>query len=423
MFSFFYNIVFFIGFLAFLPKIIFAYFFQNKYRKSFFARLGRGYQDFPNKKRVIWIHAPSLGETKAVVELVKKIKQEFPECYLLFTSTTETGYEEAKKSISFADNHLFFPFDLGWVIRPIVRKVCPELVILCESDFWYNFLDECQKVGAKTFLVNGKISLRSLKRYKKFTFFSKALFSKIHFFCIQSHRYLERFASLNIPTDKMKVTGNIKLDSTHSHSQVSDLKNELKISDSDVIFVAGSTHSPEEKFIIDAMKTMWTQFPNAKLLVVPRHPERFMEVENVLKNSQLPFGKYTKTEMLTGNEKVLLIDAVGILKTCYQICDLAFVGGSFSLKVGGHNILEPCYYAKPVIFGPYMHSQLDLVEVMHEFKAGIQTTREGFSADLMRLFSSFEERNELGQNGICLINAMQGASTRTFDIIRKNLSF
>lgn len=426
MFSFFYNVLLAFLSIGFFPKILYQYYRMGKYRKSLKGRLGLGFDSVEKGERpLIWIHGPSLGETKAIVKLAKKIRTQSPNAYLLITSTTETGHEEAKKSISFADNHLFLPFDFGWIIRPIVKRIKPSIVILCESDFWFNFLDECKQNGAQVCLVNGKMSVKSMERYLWFAFFSKRLFSNIDLFCLQSERYLKRFTCLGVPKEKILVTGNIKFDnaaSILSPLEAEIWKEKLKISSS-LIVVAGSTHNPEEMILLETLESIWNQFPDTKLLLVPRHPERFSEVAQLLKNRQIAFTRLSEIERGSGTEKVILIDAVGILKDCYQICDIAFVGGSFSEKVGGHNILEPCSYAKPVIYGQHMHSQLDLVEFMNEFKTGIQTTPEEFPSILARLIESEEERNELGAAGLKLMNAMQGASEKTFQALQKNFIF
>lgn len=407
--------------------MLYQYFWRGKYRNSLFGRMGKGFEQVKTgERKLIWIHAPSLGETKAIALLSKKIKEQAPDSYLLITSTTETGHEEAKKSISFADKHLFLPFDFSWIVRPIIRKLQPSLVILCESDFWYNFLDECKTIGAQICLVNGKLSLKSLKRHLQFPFFPKQLFSKIDLFCVQSQRYLERFVLLGVPKDKILVTGNIKFDnasSSLSETDVRSWKEKLKINHSDLVIVAGSTHNPEEIILLEALESIWKLLPNTKLVLVPRHPERFQEVANLLKQKQVTFNKFSEIEQSSGKEKVTLIDAVGILKTCYQVCDIAFVGGSFTEKVGGHNILEPCCYAKPVVYGQHMHSQLDLVEFMNEFKTGIQTTPDEFQHVLKGLLESQSKREAIGEAGLKLINAMQGASEKTFSIIRNNFIF
>ncbi|KAF3362363.1 3-deoxy-D-manno-octulosonic acid transferase [Chlamydiales bacterium STE3] len=421
MFFIVYNFFLAILFLLFLPKMLYQCIFLGKYRKSFWGRLGRGFDLISRQnKKLIWIHAPSLGETKAVIALASIIKNHSTQSYLLITSTTETGHEEAKKSIPFADSYLYLPFDFSWIVRPIIRRLKPDLVLLCESDFWYNFLDEAKRIGTNVVLVNGKLSLKSLNRYLKFPLIAERLFSKVDVFCVQSNRYAERFKKLGIASDKIAVTGNIKLDTPSSYLPEQEIlrwKERLKIEKESLIVVAGSTHDPEEKLLLNAFSSLWQMFPNVKLFLVPRHPERFNEVASLLKNAQIPFVRLSHINQCKGHEKVIFFDSVGILKLCYQIGDIAIVGGSFTDKVGGHNILEPCYYSKPVIYGPYMHSQLDLVDAMREFKTGIQADSKEIRRVLTELLASSDKRIQIGSSGLELINAMQGASERTFQTI------
>ncbi len=392
---------------------------QGKYRKNFLGRLGFGFSQIPLRKKLIWIHAPSLGETKAVASLAKLIRDKAKDYTLLVTSTTETGYEEAKKSIPFADHYLYLPFDFSWIIRPIVKRLRPAFVLLCESDFWYNFLDECKKRGAFIALANGKLSERSLDRHLKAPFISKHLFSKVDLFCLQSQTYSTRFQKLGLSADKIHITGNIKLDTLSSGLNPAELKlwkrqfhlnNHLSIT-------FGSSHAGEELLILEVMERLWQDHPDIKLFLVPRHPERFSEVAALLKKKQIKFVSYSNRQFCTGEEQVIFIDAVGILKHCYQVGDIAIVGGSFIDSVGGHNIIEPCYFGKPVLYGPHMFSQPDLVVAMKEFRAGIQTNDCDLASILLNLMHSEDERNRLGNAGIKLINAMRGASERTFSII------
>lgn len=392
---------------------------QGKYRRSFLSRLGFSFSKIPHSKKLIWIHAPSLGETKAVASLVKLIQDKAREYTILVTSTTETGHEEAKKSIPFADYHLYLPFDFSWMIRPIVKRLRPALVILCESDFWYNFLNECKKRGAYIALVNGKLSERSLNRHLKIPFISKHLFSKIDLFCLQSLRYGDRFQKLGVPVDKIHITGNIKLDapsSTLTQDKLEQWKRHFHLNNQFSI-VVGSSHAGEEILFLESLKPLWEQNPSLKLFLVPRHPERFSEVSSLLRKKQVKFVSYSNLQHCTGEEQVILVDAVGILKQCYQIGDLAVVGGSFIDDVGGHNIIEPCYFGKPVIYGPHMFSQPDLVEAMKEFRAGIQVNLPEITSVLLALMQSKEERDRIGESGKKLINAMRGASERTFSIL------
>lgn len=426
MISFLYNLGLILISLVQLPKMLYMRIFYKKYRDSFGKKFG--YQ-FPHIRKggrfLIWIHAVSVGETKAVAAMAKLLKAELNDPYLLISSSSETGHAEAQRSIPFADAHIYLPFDFGWIIRPIVRKVSPDLVILCESDFWYNFLNEAKVQGAKVALINGKLSERSMRNFSKVPWFTRPLFGHFDLLCIQSRHYEERFLKLGLPIQKMVVTGNIKFDDPHSKlppEQLAEWKAQFGFNDGEPILAIGSSHDPEEKLAIDVLEKLWERYPDLRVLLVPRHPERFNEVEALLQQRQVPYQRYTG---LNGHQrghstgaKVILIDTMGLLRKCYQIADVALVCGSYTPKVGGHNIVEPNWYGVPVLFGPYMHSQPELLELVKSYGSGRQVPAEELESALDALLSHPDQRKAIGQAGVQLVNDMQGATRKTWQAIK-----
>jgi 3-deoxy-D-manno-octulosonic-acid transferase len=404
-----------IALLAF-PKMLYQMFFHGKYRESFLKRFGKGFPDVRKKQgKVVWIHAVSVGEVKAVAALAKKFIDQDSTVTLLVSTITETGQAEARRSIPFAHYHVYFPFDWCWVVRPIVKRCKPDLVILSESDFWLNFLNESKKQGALVVLINGKVSLRSLSRFRMFSFFAKALFDKIDLLCVQSSHYRERFQQIGIPAKKLVVTGNSKFDQevpVLSPQECQDWKAKLGIKPDSEVIVFGSTHDPEEKLIVEALKEMWSACPTLQVLLVPRHPERFDHVADLLKEASMPFYRYTQMNAGQEKAKVILVDAMGVLRKCYQIADMAVVCGSFTEKVGGHNILEPSFYGVPVIYGPHMHQQPELHELMIQSGAGKQIKNADLRNVLEGLLHNKTERERMGQAGRKLADEMKGATER-----------
>jgi len=419
--SFFYNCALLIYALFVAPKIIFDYLIKGKYRDSFFQKLGFGVPTIDKEDRfLIWVHAVSMGETKAVTSLVRSLKKEYSNPLIIVSSMTETGHIEAKKVLSCADYHLYLPFDLSWIIRPIISRIAPDLVILSESDFWYNFLDSAKKRGAKIALVNGKMSKKSAFRYSLVKSFSKRLFSLFDVLCIQSDHYLSRFQSVGVEDDKIVITGNLKLDDEYPHVPKDELtpwKGKLGIDPSDKVVVIGSTHAPEERRLLEKFESIWVKYPNLKVVLVPRHPERFDSVAAILEGMNVPFVRLSTIHKKQGDEKVILIDAMGLLRQCYQFADLAIVAGSFTDKVGGHNIVEPCYYGVPVLFGPHMETQPDLLKLVKTFEAGLQVKEEEVAAKVAALLGDDVQRIKLGQAGLTLVNNAQGATGRTLEAL------
>lgn len=407
--------------MAAIPKMLYQRFVHGKYRNSLSKRFGFG---FPNitkgDRKLIWIHAVSVGETKVVASLAKLLKNSPGNPIIVVSSITETGHVEAQRSMPFADYHVYLPFDLYSIISPIIRRAKPELVILSESDFWYNFLRSSKSHGASVAVVNGKISQRSADRFRKLKLFTNALFSCVDLLCTQNLLYQERFVEVGIPAQKLIVTGNMKFDESYPKLNADEIdiwRRNLGIKASDQVLVVGSTHDPEELLILDALKEVWQHLPHLKVLIVPRHPERFLEVAMLLHKKEIPFIRFSNFNANTGEEKVILIDAMGQLRRCYQLADLAIVGGSFTDKVGGHNIIEPCWYGVPVLFGPHMHTQLELVSLVKQYNAGIQVNKDNLTSTLLSILKDPEKRAKYGKGGELLVSEMQGATAKTWQAI------
>lgn len=421
--SVFYELILWVLAIIALPKIVWNYCFKGKYQESLPKRLGISFPTVIKGERpLIWIHAVSVGEVKAIASLAKQLKQQPDNPMIVISSITETGHAEAKRCLPEADHHFYLPFDLYGIIAPILKQVQPTKIILCETDFWYNFLRLAKRQGAEICVVNGKISERSMKRFKRFSFFSRPLFSLVDHFCLQSPLYAERFATLGIPKNKMVVTGNLKFDSQPSAMSAEEkaaFKADLGIDEEDKVIVVGSTHDPEEKQLLEAMRTLWQHEPTLKVMIVPRHPERFKTVETLIKTLAIPYQRYSERHLIqtTPQASIILLDAMGLLGKCYQIATIAIVAGSFTKLVGGHNILEPLWFGIPMVYGPHMHGQPDLVEAVSMHAAGVQMTVDELGGGLLRLLQDPAEADKLRKGAAQLIAAMQGATARTLEVV------
>lgn len=403
---------------ASLPRVVCNW---SKYKKNYWRRLGGDFPHIEKKgRKLIWIHAVSLGETKAIAPLIKRLK-ELPQPPLVLLSTaTETGHAEGLKNVPSADFHVFLPLDISYLIYPITKRVAPDVVILTETDFWYHFQKAAKQLGAQLYLINGKISERTFRRLSKFPLLTKRLLNPIDHFYLQGEIYRARFEQLKIHPSKLTVTGNIKLDTEIEKCDLSALKKRLGLRDEPVLTL-GSTHDPEEALWITALKQLWHDFPTLKVLIVPRHPERFLEVAKLLHAQQIPFSRWSEGGTLNSTQ-VLLVDAMGVLRTCYQISTLTFVGGSFTPKVGGHNILEPAFYGKPVLFGPHMHSQPDLLDLVNTYRSGLQINPKSIVATLKNLLTNKTLCDQLGFQGLTLTQASRGSLDYTFSLLQKRLA-
>ncbi len=404
-----------------IPKYLYALLFQKKYRSSFLKRLGAGFPKIEiGKRELIWIHAVSVGETKAVSVLTKRLKEIPSNPIIIVSSTTETGHAEAKRSIPEADHHIFLPFDFYCIMAPLIKRLRPTRVILCETDFWYNFLRLSKKYGAQIALVNGKMSECSVGRFKRFSWLTKPLFSLFDIFCLQNQQYAERFASLNISAEKLVVTGNLKFDSVPklmAEEEKWAFRKQLGIEQNDKVIVIGSSHDPEEKLLLEAMKDLWKENQDLKVIVVPRHPERFNTVEAFLQTLWIPYLRYSTRGESPNSCPIILLDTMGLLGQCYQIATVAIVAGSYTSLVGGHNIIEPLWFGVPTLYGPHMHEQSELVEITSFYGAALQVPAETLLENLKVLLKDGEEAASLREGAQKLVAAMQGATARTLQVL------
>ncbi|MBF5060104.1 3-deoxy-D-manno-octulosonic acid transferase [Candidatus Neptunochlamydia vexilliferae] len=395
MIRFFYDIAIFALLILFSPN----FFFKGKYRKSLAARL-KGKAPQGDKKLVIWLHAVSMGETKALSTLVPHIRRSHPDAFIFVTTVTETGQEEAKKIISEADAIHYLPFDFSWVINPFVKILKPDLLILVEGDYWLNLLIAVKKEGGKVVVANGKLSEKSLKRYLAFRSFSRPLFNTVDHFCLQGETYLERFLKLGIPPEKLTITGNLKFDIPAKQGKTLS----LPLEEGDKVITLGSTHEGEETLLLKQLAPFLAKDPHLKVLVVPRHPERFKRVKSLINHPQ-----------------VTVIDQMGVLPACYALSHLAIVGGSFVKGVGGHDVFEPAKMGVPSLFGPYMHTQVELDRALTQAGAGIKVDAAHLPAIVEKLLNDPKLHEEMGERGKAFAQKAVGAAFRTWNILSKNL--
>lgn len=426
MFSFFYNLALFALGLIALPKILWQWLTLGKYRESLLARLGFRLPsaNWSKDAFVIWIHAVSIGETRAVLSLYRLLLKNYPQAVIIVSSTTETGQSEAKRNMPEAAAHFFLPLDFSWVVSKVVSHFSPKHLILVESDFWYHLLKEVKAQGGSITLVNGKVSERSMSRFCKFPRLTKKIFKLFDALCVQSEHYKERFEKMGVDPQKIHVTGNLKFDAAPvrmGEIEKGRWKEELGITTEDRVLAIGSTHAPEEEWLLSALDSVWKEVPALKVLLIPRHPERFSSVADHLKARGISTVSYSKRNDKTGRERIVLIDAMGQLNHCYELAEIAIVGGSFISGIGGHNIFEPVMLDVPVIFGPHMENQPDLVKLVLKGSAGLQVTLEQLPGQVLKFLQDPALMNTFSQNCRTISREVQGSAQRTLEILsRKN---
>ena len=379
-----------------------------------FGRAGRSY-------RIIWIHAVSVGEVIASKPLISLINKQLPDYEVVLSTVTKTGREMADKLPDSLLYKFYFPFDFPFTIKKVLKRIKPSVIILAETELWPNLLRYAQHFNIPVILNNGKISPVSFSRYKKIRPFFKHILHKISIFCMQTEEDKEKLIQLEVNPDRIIVTGNTKFDLFDTDlDKQKPLENWTTTGFSPII-VAGSTHPGEEKLLLESFKKINKKFPNALLILAPRHPERIPEVGNLIKENGYSFVKRSETNSYMLKEKIILVDTIGELSKIYSVADVVFVGGSL-VPIGGHNLLEPAFLAKPIILGQYTFKQKDMVDIFQKAEAVIQVdNKEQLNKKLIELLSSPEKRKKLGEKARNVVLSHPGATKRSFEVIAKLL--
>jgi 3-deoxy-D-manno-octulosonic-acid transferase len=335
----------------------------------------------PEKGPTLWIHAVSVGEVKAAEPLFKALRKKYPHHFFLITTTTSTGQEVAKQVLLGADAYHFLPLDFSWRVKKWVKQLRPEFFFLIESDIWPNLLTQLRKVNTQTFLISGKLSEKSFQRYSFFPSLSKKLFSLFDLICAQNEEHKNRFLPFVSDPSRLHVTGNLKFDGEPAFVDIPFWTQKLTLPPKTVLLA--STHLTEEELILN-------QFPLEThfLVIAPRHPERFHEVAQLLTNKKIPFFRWSELDKREGIERALLVDSMGQLPILYSLIPLAIVGGSYTDKVGGHNILEPSLYGSFVFFGPHMFRQKELVSYVLTHRLGTEVSLAKLNSHIHSFFHS-----------------------------------
>jgi len=399
----------------------------GRYRRELAAKLlGRVSVPNPQRKPVAWFHAVSVGEVNLLGTLVPAFRKRHPEYLVVISSTTDTGLAEARRR--FADlSVIAFPFDFSWAVSAALGAVKPAIVVLTESELWPNFLSAAKQRRVPVIVVNARMSPRSFARLQRVAGLARRmLFAKITRFALQEHEYAERFRQLGLPQTKLIVTGSIKYDGALKASETPEtqrLRHTLGLATAPAarfpVFLAGSTHAPEESLVLAAFGQLRSRFPQLRLLLVPRHPDRFEEVARLVEASGLPFVRRSSIrEPLSEMPAVVLLDSVGELGAAWGLADVGFTGGSLDGIRGGQSMIEPAGYGVPCVFGPHVWNFRDAAKRLVEI-GGASMVKDAVSleTELARLIADPELRKQMGLAARELVQRQQGATERTLDAI------
>ena len=402
--------------------------------KKYIASLGQRMGYLPvsfnlDGEESIWIHAVSVGEALTVRALIADLKRRYPNLRMFMSTTTLAGQQVARRNVPDVDAVFYFPFDLSFIVRRTLRLVRPRLFIMMETELWPNLLRQCKRMGVATVMVNGRISSRSYPRYKFVKLFFRKVLADVDKFCMQSEESARRLIDIGADPGRVTVTGSLKFDSmevpgatTIEGRGQNRVLRYFRISAGRPVIVAGSTMGDEEEIVLQAFRRIKASVANPLLIIAPRNPERFADVVQLAKNqafvtvrrSDLPIDAEPRAD-------IVVLDTIGELAQVYQIATAVFVGGSL-VENGGHNILEPAVFGKPIVFGSHMQNFKEIADAFVAHDAGIQVSHaRGLEDALLALLTDPVRRARLGAAARALVESNRGAKDKSLAVIAQVL--
>jgi 3-deoxy-D-manno-octulosonic-acid transferase len=421
-----YSLLLTVGFVALLPKFILDALTSRKYVTGLRQRLGDLPAISPSDHPVIWLHCVSVGEAQAARPLVDALLKKFPSHQIVVSTTTVTGQAVAQKSFGQKTSAVFyFPIDWAWVIRRVLQRLRPAAVLIMETELWPNLLRECGGRSIPVALVNGRISGKSFHRYEMIKPMMRRMLNHLTLALMQSEQDAARVRKLGLNDDRIRVPGNLKFDCVESAEDdhfTTELQARFGLNGRPPLIVGASTHGPEESILLGAFKQIRSDRPEipARLLIAPRHPERFNEVASILAASGLSWCRRSAEQSpLDTSCEVILLDSIGELRAAYSIAAIAFVGGSITPH-GGHNVLEPAGKGVCVVTGPNTQNFAAITRALLEKDALVQmppvsvAEAPGKLAEtLINLLADEPRRRSIGERALAVRNQNRGATDRT----------
>ena len=406
------------------PYFLYQALRHNKYVGSIAQRLGYLPVSFNlDGDESIWVHAVSVGEVLSARPLISELRASYPKLRLFLSTTTLTGQQLARRSVPDVDAVFYFPFDWAITARRTLNVVRPRLFVMTETEIWPNLLRECKRRGVRTLMVNGRISYRSFPRYRLVRPFMKQVLADIDRFCVQGEETSRRLIELGADPARIVVTGSLKFDSLESSPTPGRGRERVlrffRVPPTRPVIIAGSTLKGEEEPVIRAFNRVRASGVNALLVIAARHPERFDEVERLCRHEGLTVVRRTELPIdAEPRADAVVLDTIGELAQLYQIATVVFVGGSL-VPAGGHNILEPALYGKPVVFGPHMQNFGEIAETFLTNGAAIQVRTPGeLEETMLSLIGDPVRRARVGAAARALVESNRGARDRTLMVIR-----
>ena len=381
------------------------------------------YAGLASASRPIWIHAVSVGETMAAVPLVRALHEQFDGIAILLTTTTATGAETVARMLGDSVQHVYFPYDLPRVVQRFLKHFQPRILLVMETELWPNTFAVCHQAGLPIVLANARLSARSMRGYQRVACLSRSTVRIIDHIAAQTSDDAARFIALGAEPARIAVIGSLKFDldlPASVHEQAAAVRRELGNNRS--LLIAASTREGEEALVLDAFRDIERELPQALLLLVPRHPERFDEVAQLCASRGLRFRRRSQGRQCSAQDQVYVVDSMGELPRHYAAADVAFVGGSL-LPFGGHNVLEPAVLGRPVLVGPHTFNFTDIVALLSAAGALVVVDDASqLAAAALRWLRDSNERDRVGHLAREVVHRHRGATHRTVGVVRDLLA-
>lgn len=422
-----YSILFTFGLIFIAPFYVWRYRGTSQVRVSLGERLGRLAPEFNQATPgCIWIHAVSVGETLAVGGLVRQLQARFPDRRIFMSHVTPTGRAAGEAHLSNIAGRFYAPLDWDFAVRRVLNKLKPSLLLIAETELWPNLIRAAHERGAAVVLVNARLSDRSLRGYRLVRPFMRKVLESVDTICAQTEEDANRFRSLGARPGRVSAPGNLKYDFEPAAPGEFSICLEvaLRQAERSPVLIAASTMPGEEPLVLKAWQKVRTEYPKGLLILAPRHPARFDAVAGLLQAQSRDVARRTALEsdeekIRTGlaTAGILLLDTIGELAGMFRLADIVFMGGTL-VAAGGHNILEPAYWGKPVLFGPHMENFREISRLFLGQDAALQVGDESDLANhILQLLGDEPRRKMLGESARRVLEEKTGATERIIAIL------
>lgn len=440
------DLLYLLALVALSPWLVWRAVMTGRYRQNVLVKLsGQVRIHNPRQRPVVWFHAVSVGEVHLLGTLIPAFRQRHPDWLIVISSTTDTGLAEARKR--FHDHPVIaWPFDFSWAVATALDAIVPSLVVLVESELWPNFLAAADRRKIPVVVVNARLSPRSFRRWQRMGCLTHRFFFRyVTRWAVQDADYAARLEQLGVPADRLSVTGSIKYDGAAAPpraktmhlakllgmgmgqpataprlpDRVAAQQPSRDDSPRPLVWLAGSTHPPEEAIVLEVFTRLRGRFPQLRLILVPRHPDRFEEVARLLESSDWLYVRRSRIDApLKEMPPVVLLDSVGELGAAWGLADVGFTGGSLDGVRGGQSMIEPAGSGVPCVFGPHVWNFRDAAQRLVEAGGAVMIHHlDELEAELAKLLGDSQLRQRLGQAARELVERQQGATSRTLDVL------